>query len=96
MPFVYILRCADDTLYTGYTVDLDRRLKQHQGGHGGRYTRTHLPVELVYSERCRTRRKAMQRELQIKRMPRAKKLALIEASKAKEAAKSERTRIHAD
>ncbi|MGB8644075.1 MAG: GIY-YIG nuclease family protein [Anaerolineae bacterium] len=88
MPFVYILRCADDTLYTGYTVDLERRVKQHQSGHGGRYTRTHRPVELVYSERRRTRRRAMQRELEIKRLPRAKKLALIAAAKEKNATHS--------
>ncbi len=76
--FVYILRCADGTLYTGYTIDLERRFKQHQNGHGGRYTRTHLPVELVYSERLRTRRAAMWREIAIKRLPRKRKRALIE------------------
>lgn len=76
--FVYILRCADDSLYTGYTTDLARRLQQHQRGNGGKYTRTHRPVELVYSEPFRTRRAAMQREVTIKKMPRQKKLALIE------------------
>ncbi len=75
--FVYILRCADGSLYTGYTIDLERRLKEHQKGRGGRYTRTHLPVEMVYSESCRNRREAMQREVAIKRLPRARKLALI-------------------
>ncbi len=78
--FVYILRCADGSLYTGYTIDLERRLKQHQGGNGGRYTRTHLPITLVYSEAFRTRHEAMQREIVIKRLPRKKKLALIDAS----------------
>jgi putative endonuclease len=77
--FVYILRCADGTLYTGYTTDLERRLKQHQSGNGGKYTRTHTPVELVYAESFHTRRQAMQREAAIKRLPRKKKLALIES-----------------
>ncbi len=86
--FVYILRCADDSLYTGYTLDLERRLKQHQSGNGGKYTRTHLPVELVYSESFRTRREAMQREVAIKRLPRKKKLALIETSTTKFASKT--------
>ncbi len=79
--FVYILRCADGSFYTGYTIDLQRRLKQHQSGHGGKYTRTHLPVELVYSESYRTRREAMRREIAIKRLPRAKKLALVLVAK---------------
>ncbi len=81
MPFVYILRCADGSLYTGYTTDLQRRLKQHQSGHGGKYTRTHRPVELIYSEPYRTRREAMQREIAIKRLPRAKKLVLVQTGK---------------
>ncbi len=84
--FVYILRCVDGSLYTGYTVDLQRRLKQHQSGNGGRYTRTHLPVELVYAESFRTRREAMRREIVIKQLPRKKKLALFEGSTAKSGA----------
>ncbi len=80
MPFVYILRCSDGSLYTGYTLDLDRRIKQHQAGRGGRYTRSRTPVELVYSEPFQTQRAAMQRELQIKLLPRARKLALIEGA----------------
>ncbi len=92
--FVYILRCADGSLYTGYTIDLVRRLKQHQSGNGGKYTRTHLPVELVYTESFRTRREAMQREVKIKQLPRKKKLALIDASliKSGSATKTRRTR----
>ncbi len=78
MPFVYILRCSDGSLYTGYTVDLDRRIRQHQSGRGGRYTRTRTPVELVYTEPFRNQRAAMQREIQIKQLTRARKLALIE------------------
>jgi putative endonuclease len=75
--FVYILRCADGSLYTGYTIDLDRRLRQHRSGNGGRYTRSRVPVELVYSKKFRTRREAMQQETAIKQLPRSKKLLLI-------------------
>lgn len=76
MPFVYIVRCADGTLYTGWAVDVQRRLKLHNAGRGARYTATHGPVELVYTEEVPTRGDALQRELAIKRYPRAKKLAL--------------------
>ena len=76
--FVYILRCSDGSLYTGYTLDLDRRVRQHQSGNGGRYTRTHLPVVLAYAELCRSRRAAMLREIVIKRLPRKSKLRLTE------------------
>ncbi len=78
--FVYILRCSDGTLYTGYTTDLARRVRQHASGHGGKYTRVRTPVELVYSEAFRTRRQAMQREAEIKRLPRAKKIQLVNSS----------------
>lgn len=73
--FVYILRCADGTLYTGYTKDLNRRLKQHQSGNGGKYTHSCTPVELVYREAHRSRREAMQREASIKSLPRGEKTA---------------------
>ena len=76
MAFVYIVRCADGTLYTGWAVDVARRVKNHNAGHGARYTRAHRPVELVYSEELPTRLEAMKREVAIKRYPRAKKLAL--------------------
>ncbi len=79
--FVYILRCADGSLYTGYTTDLERRFKQHQSGNGGKYTRTHRPVELVYSELCRTKRAAMRREIAIKQLPRRRKLALVDGER---------------
>ncbi len=75
--FVYLLRCADGTLYTGWTFDVARRVRTHQQGRGARYTRTHLPIELVYQERCPSRRAAMRREIEIKKMSRARKLALI-------------------
>jgi putative endonuclease len=78
MPFVYIVRCADGTLYTGWAVDVARRVEAHNAGRGARYTRLHGPVELVYAEQVPTRGEALKRELAIKRYPRAKKLALCQ------------------
>jgi putative endonuclease len=75
--FVYVVECADQTLYTGWTTDVDRRLKDHNAGRGAKYTRERGPVRLVYVEELPDRRTAMKRELEIKRMRRAKKLALI-------------------
>ena len=75
--WVYILRCGDGTLYTGMTDDPERRLAAHRG-HGAKYTRGRGPLELVYSEACGTRGDALRREAAIKRLPRAKKLRLIE------------------
>ena len=76
MPFVYIVRCSDGTLYTGWAVDAAARVRAHNAGRGAKYTRTRRPVKLVYSEELPTRAEAMKRELQIKRYSRAKKLAL--------------------
>ena len=76
MPFVYIVRCSDGTLYTGWAVDVAARVTAHNAGRGAKYTRTRRPVRLIYSEELPTRAEAMQRERQIKRYPRAKKLAL--------------------
>jgi putative endonuclease len=75
--FVYIVRCRDGTLYTGYTTDLDRRIAVHNRGKGARYTRARLPVELVFCEEYRTKSEAMRREAEIKRMPRWEKAALV-------------------
>lgn len=75
--FVYLLRCADDTIYTGWTYDVARRVQAHQDGRGARYTRTRRPVALIYRERCASRRAAMQREIAIKQMPRARKLRIV-------------------
>lgn len=61
--YVYILRCADETLYTGYTTDLDRRVKEHNQGQGAKYTRGRKPVELVYSEEYRTRSSAQKESM---------------------------------
>ena len=76
MPFVYIVRCLDNTLYTGWALDVTARVKMHNAGRGARYTRTRRPVKLIYSEELPSRAAAMKREAQIKRYPRAKKLAL--------------------
>ena len=76
---VYILLCGDGTLYTGCTNDLDRRLRAHQAGRGAKYTRSRLPVELVYREAVPDRSAALRREAAIKRMDRLAKLALIAA-----------------
>lgn len=79
--YVYLLRCGDGTLYTGYTDDVERRLAVHQSGKGAKYTRSRLPVELVYSEALPDKSAALRREAAIKRLPREKKLALIERGK---------------
>lgn len=74
---VYLLRCGDGSLYTGCTNDLGRRLAAHGSGRGAKYTRSRLPVALVYQEAAQDRSAALRRERQIKRMPRAQKIALI-------------------
>jgi putative endonuclease len=74
---VYILRCADESLYTGATNDLERRVATHGRGKGAAYTRARLPVLLVYSEPAADRGAALRREAQIKRLTRAQKLALV-------------------
>jgi putative endonuclease len=81
MPFVYIVECADGTLYTGWAMDAQQRLAAHNAGRGARYTRLHGPVKLVYAEECDSRAAAMKREAAIKKLPRAKKLELIVKSK---------------
>lgn len=75
--WVYILRCADGTLYTGITDDIERRLAAHNSGKGAKYTRGRGPVELVYREEAADKSAALRRELAIKRLSRAEKLALI-------------------
>lgn len=77
MNYVYILRCADGTLYCGWTTDLPSRLEAHNSGLGAKYTRSRRPVELVYWETFEDRHDAMSREWHLKRLSRARKLALI-------------------
>ncbi len=81
--YTYILRCADGSLYCGWTNDLDKRLKSHNAGTGSKYTRTRLPVELLYYESFETKQEAMSREYHIKRLSRAEKLSLIDRKQAK-------------
>ena len=74
---VYILLCADGTLYTGSTNDVEKRLRAHQSGRGAKYTRSRLPVRLVYQEAVPDKSAALRREAAIKKLSRAQKLALI-------------------
>jgi putative endonuclease len=82
MPFVYLLRCRDGSLYTGAAKDVARRLAEHAAGRASRYTRARLPVLLVWSRRVRSWRLALREECRIKRLPRAAKLALVEDGRA--------------
>ena len=77
MYLVYILECQDGSLYTGITNDLARRLRQHQQGEGGHYTRAKQARKIVYTEEHPDRSSALRREAQIKRWPRKKKLSLV-------------------
>ncbi len=78
MYFTYILECADQTLYVGYTTDLERRVQEHNSAkQGARYTKTRRPVSLVYSETFDTKSEALKREYEIKTWPRQKKLELV-------------------
>jgi len=73
---VYLLLCKDTCIYTGITTDLKKRFVAHAAGKGGRYTRSHKPVKILYSETHRTKSKALKREAEIKKWKRGKKLAL--------------------
>lgn len=79
MNYTYMVRCADDTLYTGWTNCLEKRLKAHNSGkNGAKYTKTKRPVTLVYYEGYATKEEAMRREYTIKQMTRKQKLKLLE------------------
>lgn len=78
MNYTYIVKCCDNTLYTGWTTDLDRRIEAHNSGKGAKYTRSRRPVELVYAECFDTKQEAMRREWEIKQLSREKKLRLAE------------------
>ena len=78
MNYVYMLRCRDGSLYTGWTNDLEKRLKAHNSGSASKYTRTRLPAELVYFEEWESKEAAMSREWHIKRLTREEKLKLID------------------
>jgi len=74
--YTYVLKCSDNSLYTGWTNDIEKRLKSHNEGKGAKYTRARTPVELVYLEEFDTKEAAMKREAAIKKMSRAEKLKL--------------------
>ena len=77
MNYAYILRCADGTLYSGWTNNLEKRLAAHNSGKGAKYTKTRLPVELVYFEEFESKNEAMSREAHFKQLSREQKLKLI-------------------
>ncbi len=77
--YVYILLCGDGSLYTGWTNDLEKRMESHASGRGCKYTRSRLPVRLVYTERFETEHEARSREWHIKQLRRTEKVKLIEA-----------------
>jgi putative endonuclease len=77
LTYVYIVECCDGSFYTGLAINVKERLGQHNSGKGAKYTRSHLPVKLVYVETCESLSDAMKRERQIKKMKRVQKEALI-------------------
>lgn len=80
--FVYVLRCSDATLYTGWTNDLIRRLEKHRSGQASKYTRVRLPVDLVYFEEFEDKSSAMKRECAIKKLSKAQKERMIADAKS--------------
>lgn len=78
MNYTYILKCCDGSLYTGWTTDLKRRIKEHNSGKGAKYTKSRLPVALAYYETFESKEEAMKREYAIKRLRRSDKLKLLE------------------
>jgi putative endonuclease len=88
MAYVYLLRCADDSLYCGWTTDVQRRLAEHRSGCASRYTRSRRPLELAVAVSVADRSAALREEARIKRLPRAAKLALVEAQADRSPARS--------
>ena len=74
MWFVYVLLCRDGSLYTGYTDDVERRFNLHQSGKGGKYTRSHKPIKVVYQEKFNSKSEALKKELEIKSWSRERKI----------------------
>lgn len=77
--YLYILRCGDESLYTGITTDVEKRLEAHRSGRGAKYTRGRGPLALVYREECGTHSDALKRERAVKALPREAKLELIQS-----------------
>ena len=84
MNYTYILRCGDDTLYCGWTNDLEKRLASHNAGKGAKYTHSRTPVTLVYYETFDTKEEAMRREFSIKKLSRKEKLKLVDGFESKD------------
>lgn len=82
MNYTYLVKCADNTLYCGWTNHLEKRMEAHNQGKGAKYTKTRRPVELVYYESYPTKEEAMRREVQIKKLSRKDKLFLVEKSES--------------
>ena len=82
MNYTYIVKCSDGSLYTGWTNNLEKRIKDHNAGRGAKYTKARRPVVLVYKEEVPTKQEAMKREWEIKRLSRKEKLSMIENSKS--------------
>ena len=78
MWFIYILLCTDGSLYTGISPNPQKRFQDHKSGKGGAYTRSHLPVRIIYTEKLPDKSSALKREAQIKRWPRYKKVRLLD------------------
>lgn len=76
--YVYMLHCADDSLYTGITTDVERRFAAHRSGRGAKYTRSHPPLAVVYCEQCADKGEALRREAAIKKLPHERKQKLAE------------------
>lgn len=82
MTYVYMVECADGTYYTGWTVDVERRVKAHNAGRGAKYTRARRPVRLIYVEEHETKAEALRREAALKKLPRREKESLALSGKA--------------
>ena len=87
MNYTYILKCRDNSLYTGWTNDIDKRLKAHNDGKGAKYTNSRRPVELIYYEKYETKEEAMKREYAIKHMTRRAKEELLRNGRAEKGTK---------
>lgn len=81
--YAYMLRCADNTIYSGYALDPQKRLEAHNSGKGAKYTRARLPVKLVYYEQFETKSEALRKEIELKKLKKSEKEKLIESFKVK-------------
>ncbi len=77
MYYVYILKCSDDSLYTGYTIDINKRIEKHNNKLGAKCLKGKLPAKLIYQEKYKTKREALKREIGIKKLKRKEKIELI-------------------